>query len=434
MKARFFAIVCVFGMVCAGALDAAETKVPMDGPAKNGSPGWYIAGSAADPEGPLAPPRAGRAGVAEAGGGEEGGGAGRVSGYPPRCAHSIVCEMDGTRGGGVSAGEEGNRTVWKHTPGLSYSVSYPFDLPAGGGDVASVAVDSKDNVWIYQRNKPENPALFKFGPDHKLLFTIPSDVYDHSGPFRAHGMNVDPEDNVWIADEAGAVVEKFSADGKHLLTLGTKGRRGDWDEAKGQRLLWEPVALAFNNQNGDVYIFEGHGDQSPNDVGSSDTANTIGAARVLHLDKNGNFINQWYGNARGPGKFNNTHGSAVDPDTGDVWVGDRQDYRIVVFNANGQFIRTIQSRNLICALYFDKHPGARHGQLWQATGQDGQIVRIDRNAKVLFVAGGTRKSLAPDHFSEATYLGADSKGNLMVGDTQNSRATELSPPAKAGKN
>ena len=55
-----------------------------------------------------------------------------------------------------------------------------------------------------------------------------------------------------------------------------------------------------------------------------------GAARILHLDKNGKFINQWYGNSVGQGKFTMAHGFAVDPKTGDVYVGDREEYRIVV--------------------------------------------------------------------------------------------------------
>ncbi len=92
------------------------------------------------------------------------------------------------------------------------------------------------------------------------------------------GMAVDPEDNVWITAAGSSTVMKISPEGKLLLTLGQKGRRGDWDEAKGQRLLWEPVMVAFA-PNGDVYIGEGHANESPNDTGLDDPANNIGAAR-----------------------------------------------------------------------------------------------------------------------------------------------------------
>ena len=78
-------------------------------------------------------------------------------------------------------------------------------------------------------------------------------------------MAVDAEDNVWITAASSATVMKISPEGKLLLTLGQRGRRGDWDEAKGQRLLWQPVMIAFA-PNGDVYIGEGHANESPNDT------------------------------------------------------------------------------------------------------------------------------------------------------------------------
>jgi DNA-binding beta-propeller fold protein YncE len=317
------------------------------------------------------------------------------------------------------------RVNWKPTTKWAYA--YPWELPAGGGDVTGVGVDSKDNVWVWQRNQPGSPALFKFGPDYKMLFAVPAELTDHSQPFRGHGMGVDPDGNAWVLNEWGAFVEVFSPEGKLIRTVGTKGKRGDWDESKEQRLLWEPVTIGFG-PNGDAYIFEGHGDESPNDIASDDPANQIGVARVIHLDKNGKFINQWFGNNRGPGKFNSTHGSAVDPATGDVWVGDREDYRIVVFTANGHYLRTIQVRNLVCALYFDNHPGPRFGTLWFATGMDGQVVRIDRDGNVLEVAGGNRKGGGEGQFNEATNMSSDSKGNLVVADTQAPRATMLIPP------
>ena len=96
--------------------------------------------------------------------------------------------------------------------------------------------------------------------------------------------------------------------------------------------------LAFA-PNADVYIGEGHANESPNDTDSDDQANNVGAARITHLDKNGKFINQWYGNEVGQGKFSSAHGLAVDHRNGDVWIGDREEYRIVVTLATGRFSR-----------------------------------------------------------------------------------------------
>ena len=83
--------------------------------------------------------------------------------------------------------------------------------------------------------------------------------------------------------------------------------------------------------------------------------NNIGAARIIHLDKNGKFIQQWYGNSVGQGKFSMVHGLAVDPNNGNVWLGDREEYRLVVYTGDGKFVKTIQMRNLMCAVDFDPH-------------------------------------------------------------------------------
>ena len=436
MNRLVFAAAAAVALGGVGALAFADSPAPIQGPGfKPGAPSWFIEGTAADPMGPFPPPPARPARPpappplpdgANAHNVPPGGNGVGPDSAPPRCVKSPVCQENGaTRFGGVTDGP--TRVAWK--PTTKWTFSYPFELPAGGGDVTGVGIDAKDNAWVWERNQPGKPALFKFDSNHKLLFSVPADITDQTMPFRGHGMCAAGTGEVIVLNEWGAVAKEFDADGKLIRTLGVKGHRGDWDESKGQRLLWEPVTCGFA-PNGDIYIFEGHGDESPNDIGA-DPTNQVGVARVLHLDKDGKFLNQWYGNDRGPGKFNSAHGSAIDPATGDIWVGDREDDRIVVFTANGHFLRAISVRNLVCALYFDNHPGPRFGQLWFATGMDGQVVRIDRNGNVLEVAGGNRKGGDPGQFNEATNMTSDSHGNLMVADTQMPRATWLSPPAKA---
>jgi sugar lactone lactonase YvrE len=181
------------------------------------------------------------------------------------------------------------------------------------------------------------------------------------------------------------------------------------------------VMVAFA-RNGDVYIGEGHANESPNDADSEDPRNNVGAARIIHLDKNGRFINQWFGNEVGHGKFSSAHGLAVDPTTGDVWIGDREEYRIVVYSGDGKFLKTIQMRNLVCALYFDSR-----GNPWMATGQDGQFVKLDRNGKVLG-AIGNGMGIGHGQFIEASYWAMDKQDNLYAGDTSVGRVTKMVAP------
>ena len=333
----------------------------------------------------------------------------------PYCYGSPVCDPTLDRGGnrlGLKAVE------WKQTMG--YSFAYSITLPEGERyGLVAVAVDSKDNLWGFQRNPAGRPQLFKWDPSHKLLFTVGDDVITHNA--KAHGIAVDAQDNLWITDASGSTVKKLSPDGKLLLTIGVRGHRGDWDEARGQRYLWQPLMVAFNAK-GDVYIAEGHGHESPNDTNSMDPTNNDGAARILHLDRNGKFINQWYGNAVGQGKFTMAHGFAVDPKTGDVYIGDREEYRVVVYTGDGKFLRTMQMRNLTCALEFD-----RQGNLWVASGWDGQFLKVNKQTGQVLGAVGNGNGRGVGQFLEASYFVMDSHDNIWAGDTARGRITQMIP-------
>ena len=89
---------------------------------------------------------------------------------------------------------------------------------------------------------------------------------------------------------------KLNPAGEILLTIGTKGQAGTWDDAAGAHLLNQPndVAIAAN---GDIFVAQGH------------TPGASGDARVLKFDKTGKFIKQWGGNGKEPGKFEVAHRS-----------------------------------------------------------------------------------------------------------------------------
>jgi sugar lactone lactonase YvrE len=333
----------------------------------------------------------------------------------PSCFRSPVCDPRADRGGnrlGVKAVE------WKQTMG--YSFAYPFASPEGEKyGMVAVATDSKDNLWGFQRNPEGRPQLFKWDAGHKLLLSIGDKVITHQA--KAHGIAVDAQDNLWITDASGSTARKISPDGKLLMTIGVRGHRGDWDEAKGQRLLWQPLMVAFNAK-GDIYIAEGHGHESPNDTDLNDTTNNDGAARILHLDRNVKYLGQWYGNSVGQGKFTMAHGFAVDPRTGDVYIGDREEYRIVVYTGDGKFLRTMQLRNLICALNFD-----HQGNLWVASGWDGQFLKVNKQTGQVLGAIGNGNGTGNGQFLEASYFVMDSHDNIWAGDTARGRITEMIP-------
>jgi hypothetical protein len=343
--------------------------------------------------------------------------------HTPPCVHSVICAPKAANNPDDVDGGVGiiDRVEWKSDPpNMGYKAIYPYHLPPGGGGATSVSMDSKGDLWVFQRVPPGMPELFKFGPNHTLLLSLgDNELGAHQD--KAHGIRVDAEDNVWICDAKGATVKKISPDGELLLTVGVHGHPGDWNEPKGQRYLWQPLAIAFA-KDGSVYIAEGHANESPNDVGSPDPTNRSGVARIIHIASDGKFIAQWYGDIEGPGKFFQAHDVAVDPENGDVWIGDREEYRLVVYTAEGHFVKTVQMRNLTCNIAFDAK-----GHLWIGTGQDGQILRIDRNGKVLGAIGNGR-GWGYGQLSETGYITWDKHDNMYTGATGQDRVTEWVMP------
>ena len=394
-----------------------QTAPAPRGPAENGTPAWFLQGSVADPGGNTSVAPDGTVTVLARGGRgarPPADAADAASRLPPTpsCTRAPIC------GNRVTPGRQSlQRVQFEQT--LGYTFTYPYVLPPGTGGVPAVALDSSGHLWVFQRKPAGMPQLFKFDRNHRLVLEVAPDVIGYQD--KAHGMAVDAGDNVWIVDTNGATVMKLSPEGKHLLTIGERGRRGDWDEARGLRRLWQPVMIAFA-PNGDIFIAQGHANESPNDAGSDDPQNNIGAARVLHLDKDGRFINQWYGNSVGQGKFDSVHGLAIDPTNGDVWIGDREQYRIVVYNSGGQFLRTMQMRNLVCALQFDAQ-----GNPWMASGQDGQFLKLNRQGKVVG-AIGNGMGIGRGEFIEASYWVFDAQNNLYAGDTSVGRVTKMVAP------
>jgi hypothetical protein len=115
----------------------------------------------------------------------------------------------------------------------------------------------------------------------------------------------------------------------------------------------------------------------------------------MQLTSDGKFVRQWFGNEVGQGKFNDVHGLAVDPTNGDVWIGDREQYRIVVYTGDGSSRRPCRPR-----IWSAPSTSTTSGNPWMASGQDGQFLKLNRDGKVLGAVGngmgiGTGSSSKP---------------------------------------
>jgi len=278
-------------------------------------------------------------------------------------------------------------------PELDYAaVPDALTLPAGTtmGAPAAVAFDSKGHLFVLNRG-PQ--PLMEFDANGKFIRI----VGEGFSLTRAHGFRIDREDNFWVSDVGGHTVQKLSPQGQVLLTLGTKGQAGEWNEAAGSRRLNEPNDLAIG-RNGDIFVVQGH---TPGK----------GDPRVLKFDKNGTFLKTWGGKGTEPGQFEVAHGIAVDA-KGLLWVMDRENQRIEVFDQDGKFVRELKYAGLPCSVQI----GTQY--IYMVNGFAGQVLRLDLDGKVLAATGKPGKGLG--EFGEAHFVAVSPKGEIYVADTINS--------------
>lgn len=144
-----------------------------------------------------------------------------------------------------------------------------------------------------------------------------------------HGMYVDDDGNVWVADATGYaavpegwghVIYKFSPEGELLMTLGRRGEAGDSPD-----LFAKPSDLVIA-PDGHIFVADGH------DAGGNN--------RVVKLTADGEFVMEWGETGEADGQFRDVHAMAMDSQ-GRVWVGDRANSRIQLFDQNGNHLETI---------------------------------------------------------------------------------------------
>jgi len=260
------------------------------------------------------------------------------------------------------------------------------------GASSDVAFDAKGHLYVLSRGtKP----LTEFDENGKFIRAFGDGLFT-----RSHGIRIDKDGNIWATDVGAHTVMKLSPQGEVLLTLGTKGKAGEWNEAVGSQLFNEPNDIVFG-ANGDVFVTQGH---TPG-AGKGDP-------RVLKFDKNGKFIKTWGGKGTEPGKFDVAHGIAIDA-KGLLWVTDRENQRIQIFDQDGKYIREVKYAGLPCSLDI----GSQY--MYMVNGFAGQLLRMDLDGKVLAAVGKPGAAGSWGEFGEAHFIAVSPKGEIYVADSVN---------------
>ena len=280
----------------------------------------------------------------------------------------------------------------ENAPDLGYRpVPHGLQIPADVemGAPSAVAWTSANRLLVF--NRGPNP-LMEFGPDGTFIRSWGQGEY-----LRPHGMRLDPQGNIWTTDVNGHTVTKMNPQGEVMLTLGVKEQPGEWNEATNTRLLTEPTDLAFG-ANGEVFVLVSHG---------------RGVPRVLKFDSTGTLITSWGSAGTGPSEFDTSHSIVVDRD-GLVYVADRQNRRIQIFDGDGTYIKEWAYKGLPCGLYL-----APDQQLYMVSGFAGEILRLDENGKAIGATGQPGDGLG--EFGEAHYMTMGPQGEIYVADTVSAR-------------
>jgi DNA-binding beta-propeller fold protein YncE len=254
----------------------------------------------------------------------------------------------------------------------------------GWGAATGVDVDRHDNVYVLNRNE-----------------TMPIMVFDHNGKFlrswgqnmfkTTHFLRVDHSGNVWVTDRGNMQAFEFSPQGKLLMTLGKKGITGG-NESKDAFNGMADVAI---EKNSDILIADGEG---PN-------------TRVARFTRRGKFIQWWGGKGTGPGQFDVPHSIALDS-SGRIYVADRSNNRIQVFDPAGRFLTQWTNFGTPWGLFIK---GDRI-YVVDGTANNCLLIASIKDGKILEKIEG---------LSNPTAVTVDSRGAIYVGEVNGKNVKKL---------
>jgi DNA-binding beta-propeller fold protein YncE len=259
-----------------------------------------------------------------------------------------------------------------------------LQLPPGFqfGVATAVATDKEGNLFVFHRGKR------------------PIAVFDSQGTFlrswgdgevkTAHGLRIDHEGNVWTTDLGTHQVIKYDPTGKVLLRLGEKNQAG---ETPGQFNKPADVAIA---RSGDIYVADGYGN-----------------SRVVKFSRDGKFVKAWGKKGKQVGEFDLVHAIVLDA-RGRVYVGDRENNRIQVFDADGQFLAQWRDSGAPYGLFLQDGP-----RMLVADGRGNEVRILDGDGRLASRFG--TKGSAAGQFLMPHGICADSRGAVYVAEGDGKR-------------
>jgi DNA-binding beta-propeller fold protein YncE len=276
-------------------------------------------------------------------------------------------------------------------------------VPSFCGDATSVAVDSRDNVYVFNR-----------GPTPVLVFSPFGELINGwgSGQFKnPHGIAIDQDDYLYLIDEGAHVVEKRSTDGRLLLTI---GKRNSPAAPYSGLPFNRPTDAAIHPVTGEIFVSDGYEN-----------------AAIHVFDSSGRHLRSWGSSGTLVGEFFCPHNIAlIDRDR--LVVCDRENYRLQFFSTAGEFIEQWHVFRPCAARLSKTHNGQLFvGELGPnpgyftppSIGNCVEIFHVETRA-VLTKLGTGEVGMAPDQFLAPHGIAIDSRGTLYVAEVSQSFRTK----------
>jgi hypothetical protein len=291
----------------------------------------------------------------------------------------------------------------------------PPDLYFGEG--IGIATNSKGHVFVYHRSG--DTRLFEFDQNGNFVREIGQGLY---GLEFAHGVRVDKDDNIWVVDEGTNMVIKFNPEGRVMMVLGRRP---------------EPVAGAFESTlppaPTEKYRFGRATDVTFDPQGNIFVSDGYVNHRVVKYDKNGRFIKDvGTGTQRGPAtnQMNTPHSITSDAQ-GNVYVGDRGNARVLVFD-NDLILRAIYDNVgnpwAVCVsppphqylFVSNSNPDSNPAASWAITGE---VYKMELDGRIIGKFGKAGKGLG--EFSTVHAIDCRNPDELYVAEISAWRAQKL---------
>ena len=262
--------------------------------------------------------------------------------FPPADLAALAAANEAS--GVLSPAAPDPRNAPDSQPNPYRAVSGFLELPSGRvmGSSSAVGVDSKGHIWVVDRCGANSCAdssldpIMEFDADGKFIQAFGGGMFNFP-----HGFYIDARDHIWVTDPRagngkGADVLEFDQSGKLLRTLGKPGVEGS-----GPDTFSEPTAVLVA-PNGNIFVADGH------------EAGPGNAARIVKFDPHGRFLKEWGGHGVEPGHFDTPHCLAMDSE-GRLYVGDRWNNRIQVFDQQGKLLGILTQFGRPSGIYIDRN-------------------------------------------------------------------------------